>query len=40
MMDRSDYEFCSKFYIVEKTIEVVVHIGSGNRQVRIEALYG
>ncbi len=39
-MDHSDYDFWSEFYIVEKTIEVVVHIASENRQVRIEALYG
>ena len=40
MLDPSEYDLCSEFYIVERAIEVVVSIGGEAQQIRIEALYG
>lgn len=34
MIEPTIYEFCSEFYIVEKTVELVL----GNEEIRIEAL--
>ena len=40
MLDPSKYaSFCSEFYIVEKTIEVVVNIKGESQAIRIEALF-
>jgi hypothetical protein len=38
MLDPENFPSCSEFYIVEKVVEVVTHIGGEPRQVRIEAL--
>jgi hypothetical protein len=38
MPDPEKYSFCSEFDIVEKTIDVVVKIGSKTEHIRIEAL--
>ena len=38
MLDPNNYSFCSEFYIVEKTVEVVVEMQDESRYVRIEAL--
>jgi hypothetical protein len=40
MLDPANYPFCSEFYIVEKSIEVVAKINGENRQIRIDALHG
>jgi hypothetical protein len=40
MLDKKHYDFCSEFYVVEKSIAVVVKIGDEDQQVRIDALYG
>ena len=40
MLDPADYPFCSEFYIVEKSIEVVANINGEDRQIRIDALQG
>ena len=40
MLDPANYPFCSEFYIVEKSIEVVAKINGENRQIRIDALRG
>ena len=39
MMDVSKYNFCSEFYAIEKSIEVVVKIGAEHQAIRIEALH-
>jgi hypothetical protein len=39
VVDASKYDFCSEFYFVEKTIDVVVQINGEDRQIRIEALH-
>jgi len=38
MYDKEVYGFCSEFYVVEKTIVVVVEMGGETRRVRIDAL--
>ena len=38
MYDTERHAFCSEFYTVEKSIEVVVRIGGESRTVRIDAL--
>jgi hypothetical protein len=38
MLDPADYPFCSEFYIVEKSIEVVANINGEDRQIRIDVL--
>jgi hypothetical protein len=40
MLDSADYPFCSEFYIVEKSIEVVANINGEDRQIRIDAFQG
>ena len=40
MLDPKQFDFCSEFYTVEKTIEVVAELKAGPRTVRIEALRG
>lgn len=37
MLDPSQYGFCSEFYIVEKSVEVVVVIAGESETIRIEA---
>jgi hypothetical protein len=39
MLDPANYPFCSEFYIVEKSIEVVAKINGEDRQIRIDALH-
>ncbi len=39
MLDATRYPFCSEFYIVEKSIEVVVEIQGTTRRIRIDALH-
>lgn len=39
MLDPKKYSFCSEFYIVEKTVEVVVSINGEAKRIRIEALH-
>ena len=38
MLDPSDFPFASEFYVVEKTIEVVVSINGEPERIRIDAL--
>jgi len=38
MFDPKQHDFCSEFYTVEKSIEVVVRIGGEQRRIRIDAL--
>lgn len=38
MYNQQNHGFCSEFYTVEKTVEVVVTIGSGSERIRIDAL--
>ena len=38
MFDEAVHGFCSEFYTVEKTIEVVANLKDGNAQIKIEAL--
>ena len=38
MYDKQQHEFCSEFYTVEKTIEVVVTIGGESETIKIDAL--
>ncbi len=38
MFDPKQHNFCSEFYVVEKSIEVVVEIGGETKRVRIDAL--
>jgi len=38
MLESAHYAFCSEFYIVEKSIEVVVEIGGESHRIRIDAL--
>jgi hypothetical protein len=38
MLNPKDYSFCNEFYIVEKSVEVVVTLGGEARRVRIDAL--
>lgn len=38
MYNPRSHSFCSEFYIVEKTIEVVVSIQGQNERIRIDAL--
>jgi hypothetical protein len=40
MLNPSNVDFCSEYYILEKAIEVVTKIGGADRQFRIEALHG
>jgi hypothetical protein len=40
MLNPSNVDFCSEYYIVEKAIEVVTKIEGVNRHFRIEALHG
>ena len=40
MLNPSNVDFCSEYYILEKAIEVVTKIGGVDRQFRIEALHG
>jgi hypothetical protein len=40
MLNPQSYAFCREFYIVEKTIEVVVSIGGELNRIRIDALHG
>ena len=40
MLNPSNVDFCSEYYILEKAIEVVTRIGGVDRQFRIEALHG
>jgi hypothetical protein len=39
MSESERYPFCSEFYIVEKSIEVVVKINGEDRHLRIDALH-
>lgn len=39
MLDRQRYDFASEFYVIEKTIEVVVNINGQNETIKIEALH-
>ena len=39
MLDPEDFPFCSEFYVVEKSIEVVVAMNGDSRCVRIDALH-
>ncbi|MGB5874480.1 MAG: hypothetical protein WBH56_12225 [Bacteroidota bacterium] len=38
MYDKSAHSFCDEFYIVEKTIEVVVNIKGESETIRIDAM--
>lgn len=38
MYDVQKHDFCSEFYTVEKTIEVVVTIGGESERIKIDAL--
>ena len=38
MYDRTTHNFCSEFYTIEKSIEVVVTIQGQEEQIRIDAL--
>lgn len=38
MITRTNIDFCSEFYVVEKTVEVVVQILGESQTIRIEAL--
>ncbi len=38
MITRSHIDFCNEFYVVEKTVEVVVQISGESQTIRIEAL--
>jgi hypothetical protein len=38
MLDSSRYDFCSEFYTVEKSVEVVVELVGEQETVKIEAL--
>ena len=38
MYDTNTHSFCSEFYTIEKSIEVVVTIQGQNKQIRIDAL--
>lgn len=40
MLDSSRYNFCSEFYFVEKSVEVVVEIADEPQKIRIEAHKG
>jgi hypothetical protein len=40
MLNPENFPFCSEFYIVEKTIDVVISIAGRPTNVRIEALRG
>jgi hypothetical protein len=40
MLNSSNVDFCSEYYILDKAIEVVTKIGGADRQFRIEALHG
>ena len=37
MLDEKNYEFCDEFYLVEKTVEVVLDIAGQSQSIRIEA---
>jgi len=39
MLDQALYDFCSEFYIVEKTVEVIVKINGQDERIRIDALH-
>jgi len=39
MFSEELHAFCSEFYVVEKSIEVVVNIGGERRRIRIDALH-
>jgi len=38
MLEASKHDFCSEFYLIEKSVEVVVHIHGESETLRIEAL--
>ena len=38
MYDQNIHEFCSEFYTVEKTVEVVVNMNGESKTIRIEAI--
>lgn len=38
MINNSNIEFCDEFYVIEKTVEVVVQISGESQAIRIEAL--
>ena len=38
MINNSNIDFCDKFYVIEKTVEVVVQISGESQTIRIEAL--
>ena len=38
MLNPKDYSFCTEFYIVEKSVEVVVTVAGEARRIRIDAL--
>jgi hypothetical protein len=38
MINNSNIDFCVEFYVVEKTVEVVVQISGKSQTIRIEAL--
>jgi hypothetical protein len=40
MLNPSNVDFCSEYYVLEKAIEVTTKIGGADRQFRIEALHG
>ena len=39
MLNPENYSFCSEFYFVEKSIEVIVSINGEPRRIRIDALH-
>lgn len=39
MINPEAYEFAEEFYVVEKTVEIVVPMGGQSETIRIEALY-
>src|SRR5262249_20190147 len=38
MLDPARFRFCTEFYVVEKSIEVVARIAGEDRRIRIDAL--
>ncbi len=39
MLTSTDYDFCSEFYVVEKTVYAVANVGGQDRAFLIEALH-
>jgi hypothetical protein len=39
MLNPSNVDFCSEYYVFEKAVEVITKIGGAERQFRIEALH-